>query len=65
MEFAVIGDTVNVASRICDACKVHDAQILISDFLKNQLNEKLETQLIENYIIRGRQEPLDLYKIVL
>ena len=65
MEFAVIGDTVNVASRICDACKVHGAQILISDFLKNQLNEKIETQLIENYIIRGRQEPLDLHKIVL
>ncbi len=65
MEFAVIGDTVNVASRICDACKDQNAQILISDFLKNQLNEEIETALIKNYKIRGREETMDLHKIVL
>ncbi len=65
MEFAVIGDTVNVASRICDACKDYDTQILISDSLKNQLNEKIETGVIKNYKIRGREEPMDLHKIIL
>ena len=64
-EFAVIGDTVNVASRICDACKDYDTQILISDSLKNQLNEKIETGVIKNYKIRGREEPMDLHKIIL
>ncbi len=65
MEFAVIGDTVNVASRICDACKENDAQILISDFLKSQLNEEIDSELIEKYSIRGRQEPMSLHKISL
>ena len=65
MEFAVIGDTVNVASRICDACKDQNAQILISDVLKNQLNEEIETELIKNYKIRGREETMDLHKVVL
>ena len=65
MEFAVIGDTVNVASRICDACKDNDAQILISDFLKSQLNEEIDSELIEKYSIRGRQEPMSLHKISL
>ena len=29
VEFAVIGDTVNVASRICSACKEFDINFLI------------------------------------
>lgn len=35
MECAVIEDTVNVAGRICDACKEVDAQILICENVKN------------------------------
>ena len=65
MEFAVIGDTVNVASRICDACKDHETEILISDSLKSQLNENIESELLENHKIRGREEPINLHKIVL
>ena len=65
MEFAVIGDTVNVASRICDACKDHETAILISDSLKSQLNENIESEVLENYKIRGREESINLHKIVL
>ena len=65
MEFAVIGDTVNVASRICDACKEIKADILISDNLKNQLNEQIKSELIKNFKIRGREKSIDLHKITL
>ncbi len=33
IEFSVIGDAVNVANRICDACKGLDTNSLISDEL--------------------------------
>ena len=36
-------EILNVASRICDACKENNAEILITDNLKNQLNEEIET----------------------
>lgn len=65
MEFAVIGDTVNVASRICDACKEVGAQILISENVKNQSNEELQTEEISDFKIRGREETMMLHKIVL
>ena len=65
MEFTVIGDTVNVASRICDACKENNAEILITDNLKNQLNEEIETEIIQNFKIRGRDELINLHKIKL
>ena len=63
MEFSVIGDTVNVASRICDACKDNDAKILISESVKNQVNEELSTELINNFQIRGREAGMNLHKI--
>ena len=65
MEFAVIGDTVNVASRICDACKEVDAQILISENVKNQSNEELQSEEISDFSIRGREEKMKLHKIIL
>ena len=65
MEFAVIGDTVNVASRTFDACKEIKADILISDNLKNQLKEKIKSELIKNFKIRGREKSIDLHKITL
>ena len=65
VEFTVIGDTVNVASRICDACKENNAEILITENLKNQLNEEIETEIIQNFKIRGRDELINLHKIKL
>ena len=63
VEFAVIGDTVNVASRICSACKEFDTNFLISDELAQMINYDLPSKKISDYLIRGRNEPLDLVKI--
>ncbi len=65
MEFAVIGDTVNVAARICDACKETGAQTLISDAIKEKLDEEITTDLVADFEIRGRKERMDLHKVVI
>ncbi len=65
MEFAVIGDTVNVAARICDACKDIGAQTLISDSVKEKLDEEITTELVADFEIRGRKERMDLHKVVI
>ena len=36
-EFAVIGDVVNVASRICDACKEFNTNFLLSSDLERKI----------------------------
>ena len=63
VEFAVIGDVVNVASRICDACKEFDPNFLVSSDLEKQITHKEDNERVSNYKIRGRKDTIDLVKI--
>ena len=63
VEFAVIGDVVNVASRICDACKEFDTNFLISSDLEKKVTHKEDNERVSSYKIRGRKDTIDLVKI--
>lgn len=65
MEFTVVGDTVNVASRICDACKTHGRDVLISEDLRLRLDERLETEMFAEVEMRGRHEKMTLHGVTL
>ena len=63
VEFAVIGDVVNVAIRICDACKEFDTNFLVSLDLEKKVTHKEDNERVSNYKIRGRKDTIDLVKI--
>ena len=63
VEFAVIGDVGNVASRICDACKEFDTNFLVSLDLEKKVTHKEDNERVSNYKIRGRKDTIDLVKI--
>ena len=63
LEFAVIGDAVNVASRICDACKNFDTNFLISADVANRITCDVPSEDAPNIVIRGREGNMDLVKI--
>ena len=63
LEFAVIGDAVNVASRICDACKNFDTNFLISADIANRITHDVPSEDSTNFGIRGREGNIDLIKI--
>ena len=65
VEFTVLGDTVNVANRLCDACKNYDAEILLSEDLANRLSEEIKSDIIDNFEIRGRKEKMKVHKLSL
>ena len=63
LEFAVIGDAVNVASRICDACKNFDSNFLISADVASRITHELLSEDVPDVRIRGREETINLVKI--
>ncbi len=64
VEFTVIGDTVNVASRICEACKEVKSDVLISDEVKLRLSENLPTEEVKDFGVRGRDNKITLHKLM-
>ena len=63
-EFAVIGDAVNVASRVCEAGKTLQTDFVISSDFYDQITPVEPMDKVEAFEIRGRKEPIDLMTVV-
>jgi class 3 adenylate cyclase len=62
MQYAVIGDTTNIASRICSAAS--PGEILISESTKLQIgNGAVNLTPLQPVRVKGKEEPLVLYRV--
>lgn len=63
LEYTVIGDTVNTASRLEKATKVSNAKLLISEITYNKIQEKSNIRFIGKIKVRGKKEGIKVYGV--
>jgi len=64
MDFTMIGDGVNLASRLESACKQYGARILISEHTFGRLRGVYRTREIDHVVMKGKTEAVAVYEML-
>lgn len=62
MDYTVIGDAVNLASRLCS--NAAPGQILVSDSTYLQLNGRIQGRRLDPIRVKGKETPVELHEIL-
>jgi adenylate cyclase len=64
MDYTLIGDGVNLASRLESACKQYSARILISEATYGRLRGVYRVRDIDKVIVKGKTQPVGVFEVL-
>jgi adenylate cyclase len=64
MDYTVIGDTVNLASRLQSATKSYGVEFIISEATRAKLGPDFTVRNLDVITVRGRQAATNLYEVI-
>ena len=64
MDFTIIGDGANLASRLESACKHYGTKILASEYTVRKLQGTYRMREIDLAVVKGKTEPVSIYEIL-
>jgi adenylate cyclase len=64
MDYTMIGDGVNLASRLESACKQYGAHVLVSEFTWRKLRGTYRAREIDLVVVKGKTQPVAIFEIL-
>lgn len=64
LNYTVLGDAVNIASRLVDVNKIYGTSILVSDTVYQQLQDEFVFRLVDYVKLKGRLEVTAIYELL-
>ncbi len=63
--YTALGDNMNLGARLESSCKFYGAQILISEFSFDRMDQsKFITRIIDNVRVKGKTKPVKVYEVL-
>ena len=61
--YTVVGDTVNLSSRLESITKEYATPLLFSEYTYEKIKDKIRCKLISNVKVQGRERSVDIYTV--
>jgi adenylate cyclase len=62
--YTVMGDVVNLASRLESANKQYGTSVIISESTMRMADIRIETMELDRILVRGKSEPVEIYELL-
>ena len=63
-DYTVIGDTINIGSRVESLCKFYGVKLIITNFTKNNLKDSYTFRYIDYVKLKGKNEAIELWEVI-